>query len=90
MTLTVTASKNQRKQVTTDRSSVDSLTVGFYDKSNKCQVPTSKLHHILSLDTVNLTIIEQKERDFLNGVETKPFDLTSTHKSFFEHPKLGS
>lgn len=46
----------ERKKVTTDRANTDSLTLGFYNKRDKCRVPTSCLHHILSLDPENRTV----------------------------------
>ena len=47
---------DRRKKITTDRANTDSLTLGFYNKSDKCMVPTSCLHHILHLDADNLTV----------------------------------
>ena len=47
---------SERKRITTDRANTDSLTLGFYNKSDKCLVPTSCLRHILELDTANNTV----------------------------------
>jgi len=45
-----------RPKIVPGRPTVDSLQVGFKDKSDKFRVPTDELHNILALDEENLTV----------------------------------
>lgn len=46
----------ERRKIVTDRPTVDSLSLTFFDKSDKCRVPTSCLHSILELNTERQTV----------------------------------
>lgn len=46
----------QRKKIVTDRPNTDALTLGFFDKSNCCRVPTTMMCNVLSLDTKRQTV----------------------------------